>query len=93
MSGDFGLSMVDWHDTLPLHNLCKNWEVTMTKSYACRDVAACCADVGTECDWQTSAETEHEVMAAIRRHVAQVHPTIELTPDVMGEVRAAIKDE
>ncbi len=65
----------------------------MPKSYACRDVGSCCADVGTDCDWKTSAETEDEVMAAIRTHVAQVHPTIELTPELVGEVRAAIKDK
>ncbi len=65
----------------------------MTMSYACRDVGSCCADVGTTCDWKTSAATMGEVMAAIRTHVAQVHPTIELTPELLGEVRAAIKDE
>ena len=65
----------------------------MTKSIACRDVQSCCTDVGTDCDWKTSAETEDEVMAAIRTHVAQVHPTIEVTPELLGEVRAAIKDE
>ncbi len=65
----------------------------MTMSYACRDVGSCCADVGTTCDWKTSAETEDEVMAAIRTHVAQAHPTVELTPELVGEVRAAIKDE
>ena len=64
----------------------------MTMSYACRDVGACCADVGTTCDWKTSALTEYEVMAAIRTHVAQVHPTVELTPELVEEVRAAIKD-
>ncbi len=58
----------------------------MTKSYTCRDV-------GVDCDWKTSAESDDEVMAAIRTHAAQVHPTIELTPELMETVRAAIKDE
>ncbi len=58
----------------------------MTKSYTCRDV-------GVDCDWKASAETEDEVMAANRTHAAQVHPTIELTPELMETVRAAIKDE
>jgi predicted small metal-binding protein len=31
----------------------------MTKSYTCRDV-------GVDCDWKTSAETEDDVMAAIQ---------------------------
>ena len=58
----------------------------MAKSYTCRDV-------GVDCDWKTSAETEDEVMAAIQTHAAQVHPTIELTPGLVDAVRAAIKDE
>ncbi len=58
----------------------------MAKSYTCRDV-------GVDCDWKTTAETEDEVMAAIGTHAAQVHPTIDLTPELMETVRAAIKDE
>ncbi|MCK4868255.1 MAG: DUF1059 domain-containing protein, partial [Alphaproteobacteria bacterium] len=55
------------------------------KSYTCRDV-------GVECDWKTSGETEGEIMAAIQKHAAEVHPTIELTPELVGAVRAAIKE-
>lgn len=58
----------------------------MTKSYTCRDV-------GVECDWKTSGETEGEIMANIQKHAAVVHPTIELTPELVSAVRAAIKDE
>ncbi len=58
----------------------------MPKTYTCRDV-------GVDCDWKTSAETEDEIMAAIREHAAQVHPTIELTPPLVEAVRRAIKDE
>ena len=58
----------------------------MPKTYTCRDV-------GVDCDWKTSAETEDEIMAAIREHAAQIHPTIELTSEVVEAVRGAIKDE
>ena len=58
----------------------------MTKTYTCRDV-------GVDCDWKTSGATEDEVMAAIQKHAAQVHPTIELTPERVETVRRAIKDE
>ena len=58
----------------------------MTKSFTCRDV-------GVDCDWETSAETKDEVMAAIRTHAGEVHPTIELTPELMETVGAAIKDK
>lgn len=57
----------------------------MTKSYTCRDV-------GVECDWKTNAETEGEIMAAIQKHAAEVHPTVELTPELVSAVRAAIKE-
>ncbi len=71
---------------LMLVNHRQNWEVTMAKSYTC-------LDVGVDCDWKTSAETEDEIMAAVQTHAAQVHPTIELTPELVDAVRAAIKDE
>ena len=58
----------------------------MAKTYTCRDV-------GVDCDWKTSGATEEEVMAKISEHAAQVHPTIELTPDLVAAVRSAIKDE
>jgi predicted small metal-binding protein len=34
-----------------------------------------------------------EVMATVGEHAAQVHPTIELTPELMATVRSVIKDE
>lgn len=57
----------------------------MTKTYSCWDV-------GIDCDWKTSGETEDEVMANIEVHSAQVHPDIELTPDLVAMVRGAIMD-
>ena len=58
----------------------------MARTYTCRDV-------GVDCDWKTSGETEDDVMANIQEHAAQVHPDIELTPELVTEVRGAIKDE
>ena len=57
----------------------------MAKTYTCRDV-------GVDCDWKTSGETEDEVMANIEEHAAQVHPKIDLTPELVAAVRGAIKD-
>ena len=51
-----------------------------------------CLDVGVDCDWKTSGETEDEVMANIGEHAAKVHPDIELTPELMATVRGVIKD-
>ena len=58
----------------------------MAKTYTCRDV-------GVDCDWKTSGATEDEVMASISEHAAQVHPTIDLTPELVAKVRNVIKDE
>jgi predicted small metal-binding protein len=59
-------------------------ETTMPKTYTCRDV-------GGDCDWKTSAETEDEIMATVGKHAAEAHPTIELTPELVETVRQAIK--
>ncbi len=61
-------------------------EGTMPKTYTCRDV-------GVDCDWKTSGETEDEVMANIAEHSAEVHSDIELTPKLMASVRRVIKAE
>ena len=60
-------------------------ETTMPKTYTCRDV-------GVDCDWKTSAETEDEIMATVSKHAAEAHPTIELTPELVETVRQAIKE-
>ena len=58
----------------------------MPKTYTCRDV-------GVDCDWKTVAETEDEILASVKEHAAEAHPTIELTPELVDAVRGAIKDE
>ncbi len=58
----------------------------MTKTFTCHDV-------GVDCDWKTRAENEEGVMEAIQAHAAEVHPDIELTPELVDAVKAAIKDE
>ena len=58
----------------------------MAKTYTCRNV-------GVDCDWKTSGTTEDEVMASISEHAAQIHPTIDLTLELVAAVRKVIKDE
>ncbi len=57
----------------------------MAKTYTCRDV-------GADCDWRTTAESEEEVLTNIGTHAAEIHPDIELTPELMASVRGVIKD-
>ena len=52
-----------------------------------------CRDVGVDCDWMTRGATEEEVMATISEHAAQIHPTIDLTPELIAAVKNVIKDE
>jgi predicted small metal-binding protein len=58
----------------------------MVVSYACRDV-------GVDCDWSASAETEEDLMGLIAEHAKTAHPDIELTPDLVATVKAAFKYE
>ena len=82
---DAGLSlcMEDVHETWRIGP--RSRRNTMAKTYTCRDV-------GVDCDWKTSGETEDEVMANIQVHAAKIHPDIELTPDLVDMVRGAIMD-
>ncbi|MDP6823168.1 MAG: DUF1059 domain-containing protein [Dehalococcoidia bacterium] len=57
----------------------------MAKTYTC-------LDVGVDCTWSTSGETEDEVVTNIGEHAAEVHPDVELTPELMAAVRGVIKD-
>jgi len=38
-----------------------------------------CRDVGVDCDWSASSETEEGLMELIGEHAKIVHPEIELT--------------
>ncbi len=58
----------------------------MVKTYTCRDV-------GVDCDWSGSSETEEGLMELIAEHAKNVHPEIELTPELVEAVKGAFKDE
>ena len=60
-------------------------ETTIPKTYTYRDV-------GVDCDWKTSAETEDEIIATISKQSAEAHPTIELTSELVETVRQAVKE-
>ncbi len=52
-----------------------------------------CRDVGVDCDWAASSETEEGLMELISEHAKNVHPEIELTPELVAKVKGAFKDE
>ncbi len=61
-------------------------ENEMSKVYTCRDI-------GMECEWSVSAETEGELLLLIGEHMAQVHEIADTSPDLVVHVMEAIKDK
>ncbi len=52
-----------------------------------------CKDVGMDCDFEARAETEEEVLQQAAAHAAATHDMLEIPPDVLAKVRAAIREE
>ncbi|HYX28833.1 MAG TPA: DUF1059 domain-containing protein [Pyrinomonadaceae bacterium] len=51
-----------------------------------------CSDVGPDCAFTASAETEEELMQKVAAHASE-HGITEVTPELMEKVKSAIKDE
>ncbi|MGI0082027.1 MAG: DUF1059 domain-containing protein [Nitrosopumilaceae archaeon] len=51
-----------------------------------------CSDVGVDCDWGASAQTEEELMKKILEH-AKEHGFTEIPKELLPKVKAAIKDQ
>jgi predicted small metal-binding protein len=53
-----------------------------------------CRDVGIDCDFFVTGETEKEVMRKAKEHGKKVHgfTDADITPKIIAKVRAAIKD-
>ena len=58
----------------------------MSKDYSC-------SDIGLECDWRASSETEGELLRLIGEHFAEVHQITDTPPDLVLQVREAIKSK
>jgi predicted small metal-binding protein len=54
-------------------------------------ISYACKDVGVDCPWSASAETEDELMALISEHAKKDHQDITLTPELVSAVKAAFK--
>ena len=55
-----------------------------------KEAEIACAPIA-RCSWTARAETEDEIMAKIREHVAEAHDMPDLTPELLRAVRLAIK--
>lgn len=51
-----------------------------------------CSDVGIDCDWSASADTEEALLVKIQEH-AKEHGFDEISPELAEKVKAAIKDQ
>ena len=51
-----------------------------------------CRDVGPDCSFTATAETEAELMQQVAAHAGE-HGIVEVTPELIEKVKAAIKDE
>jgi len=51
-----------------------------------------CSDVGVDCDWSASAETEEELMKKIQEH-AKEHGFEDIPPELAAKVQSAIKTD
>ncbi|HJJ22784.1 MAG TPA: DUF1059 domain-containing protein [Nitrosopumilus sp.] len=57
----------------------------MTKSISC-------ADVGSDCGWSTTAETEEELMKKVAEHAKEEHTDLEVTSEVVAKIKSCIKE-
>lgn len=51
-----------------------------------------CSDIGMDCDFEVTAETEDELMPKIAEHGDKAHDMKTIPPDVMEKVKQAIKE-
>jgi len=56
----------------------------MTKSFGC-------SDVGVNCNWTTTADSEEDIMTKIKEHANSVHGFKEIPQDLADKVKSAIK--
>ena len=53
-----------------------------------------CKDLGDiECTWQGKAETEEELIEVAKAHGREAHGITEVSPELMEQIKTAIKDE
>lgn len=51
-----------------------------------------CRDVGVDCDFQATGETNEEILAKAAEHARSAHGFEDIPPELLDKVQAAIKD-
>ena len=67
-----------------------NWIPTIWKEDIMPSIK--CKDLGMDCGFKATAETEEELLKMVAAHAAEVHGMKEISPEVMEKVKAAIKE-
>ena len=53
-----------------------------------------CKELGSiECTWEGKAETEEELIQLAKEHGRDAHDITEVSPELMEQMKAAIKDD
>lgn len=52
-----------------------------------------CCELGVECKWEGTADTEEELMLIVAEHIAEEHKMIEITNSIRLKVKAFIRDK
>lgn len=51
-----------------------------------------CADLGGDCPGSFTTETEEELFKHVELHAGEAHPDMEMTPEVMEQAKAIVRD-
>lgn len=50
-----------------------------------------CKDIGVDCGWETTAETEKEVLDRAAKHAAEKHDIKTMSKEMIDKAKAAIR--
>ena len=50
-----------------------------------------CKDLGLDCDFVAKADTEETLLEQVAHHASTVHGINEITPELLGQVKSAIR--
>jgi len=51
-----------------------------------------CAELGVACKWETTAETEEEIIKKVEEHICEEHKMKEINDPICLKIRGFIRD-
>lgn len=52
-----------------------------------------CNDLGVQCNWESTAETEEELLKLVIEHVSTEHKTCEINKAMQNKILGAMRDQ